>query len=121
MFDAISQSNKTQTGQVMPKKIDTPPPTEAMEIQKTRQQEKEKKTEQSVQISQEALDNLKTDFEMIHNVGLQFSLHKETNRTIVRVINEETQELIREIPSEEMLNIMAKMDEMMGILFDKKA
>ena len=121
MFDAISQTDKTQTNQVMQQKIDTPPPKEAAETQKARKQEKESKNEQSLQISQEALDDLKNDFEMIHNVGLQFSLHQETNRTIVRVINEETQELIREIPSEEMLNIMAKMDEMMGVLFDKKA
>ena len=121
MFDAISQSDKTQTGQVMQQRIGPPPPKEAMETKKAPQQEKERKNKQSVQISQEALDDLKNDFETIHNVGLQFSLHKETNRTIVRVINEETQELIREIPSEEMLNIMAKMDEMMGILFDKKA
>lgn len=121
MFDAISQSAKTQTGQVVQPKIDTPPPMEAAETQKTRQQEKEIKNEHRQQISQEALDDLKNDFETMHNVGLQFSLHKETNRTIVRVINKETQELIREIPSEEMLNIMAKMDEMMGILFDKNA
>ena len=121
MFDAISQSAKAQPGQIMQPKIDTPPPKEATETQKTRPQEKVRKNEQSLQISQEALDDLKNDFEMIHNVGLHFSLHQETNRTIVRVINEETQELIREIPSEEVLDIIVKMDEMMGILFDKKA
>jgi flagellar protein FlaG len=121
MFDAIGQSAKAETGQAMPHKADIMPRKEATETQKPSQQEKVKKNEQNLQISQAVLDELKNDFGMIHNVGFQFSLHQATNRTIVRVINEETQELIREIPTEEMLNIMAKMDEMMGVLFDKKA
>ena len=121
MFDAIGQAAKTQNGQSMPQKTDNALRPEVMESQKASQQENEQKKEKDLQISQEVLDGLKNDFEMIHSVGFQFSLHQETNRTIVRVINEETQELIREIPSEEILNIMAKMDEMMGVLFDKRA
>ena len=121
MFDAIAQSAKTQTGQTMPQKIDVSAQKAAQETQKASRQEKVEKNEQRLKISQELLDGLKNDFEMMYSVGFQFSLHKETNRTIVRVINEETKEVIREIPSEEMLDIMAKMDEMMGVLFDKKA
>ena len=118
MFDAISQSVKAQPDQIRLPKAEVSPRAGAAETQKA--PEPEKKAEKSQQISPEMLENLKTDFEMIHNVGFQFSVHEQTNRTIVRVINEETQELIREIPSEEMLNIMAKMDEMMGSIFDRQ-
>ena len=121
MLDAIGQSTKAQISQVMLQKMDISPRKEAAETQKAPEPEKKKQTEQSRQISQEMLDDFKKDFEAIHSVGFQFSVHQETNRTIVRIINEDTNELIREIPSEEMLNIVAKMDEMMGILFDSKA
>ncbi len=56
----------------------------------------------------------------MHNVGLNFSVHESTGRTIVKVIDKETEKLIREIPSEELLNMADKMGEMIGILFDKK-
>ena len=65
------------------------------------------------------LKGLEEDFEMIHNVGLQFSVHEGTGRTMVKVFNKEDGALIREIPSEELLNLAAKLDEMMGIIFDE--
>ena len=39
---------------------------------------------------------------------------------MVRVVDKETEKLIREIPPEEFLNLAAKLDEMVGIIFDKK-
>ena len=72
-------------------------------------------------ISQEMLDELSTDLEILHSVGLSFSKHDDTGRTIVKVINKDTDELIREIPSEQVLDMAAKLDEMIGLLFDTKA
>ena len=60
------------------------------------------------------------NFKMIHDVDLQFSIHEATGRTFVRVIRGETGEVIREIPPEQILNLAAKIDEMMGILYDQK-
>jgi flagellar protein FlaG len=59
--------------------------------------------------------NLKT----MHDVALNFSVHASSGRIIVTVADEETGELIREIPSGEFLNLSAKLDEMFGILFDQ--
>ncbi len=73
------------------------------------------------QVSKALLDDLEQDFKMIHNVGLQFSLHEATGRTMVKVINKDTDDLIREIPPEEILNLAAKLDEMVGVLFDHAA
>jgi flagellar protein FlaG len=57
----------------------------------------------------------------ISDVGLAFSVHADTGHIKVRVTEKDTGELIREIPPEGVLNLMAKIDEMMGILFDEKA
>ena len=57
---------------------------------------------------------------MMRNVGLQFSVHDTTGRTMVKVFYKETGKLIRQIPPEEFLNLANKMGGMIGIFFDKK-
>ena len=89
-------------------------PEKKQEVQHTELQKNEKK-----EISQDFLDDLENDIELIHNIGLQFSVHDSTGRTMVKVVNKDTEETIREIPPEKMLDIAAKLDEMIGILFDK--
>jgi flagellar protein FlaG len=64
--------------------------------------------------------HIKNYGESIHR-DLQIQVHKATNRIMVKVISTEDGKIIREIPSEELLNLAAKMEEMVGILFDKKA
>ena len=54
-------------------------------------------------------------------MGLDFTVHGDTGRIQVSVTDNESGEVIREIPPEEILNLMAKLDEMMGILYDEKA
>ena len=67
------------------------------------------------------LVELEQDIETIHNIGLQFSMHKETGRTMIKIMDKATEKVIREIPSEEVLDLAAKIEEMIGILFDRKA
>lgn len=70
--------------------------------------------------SDQFLDAIEQDLNLLHNVGISFSLHKETGRTMVKVMDKETETLIREIPPEEFLDLAAKIHEMVGILFDKR-
>ena len=49
-----------------------------------------------------------------------FSLHEKTGRIMAKVIDMDTEKLIREIPDERVLDLAARIDEMIGILFDKK-
>ena len=55
------------------------------------------------------------------NTRLQFSVHEETNQIMVKVIDETNGEIIREIPPEKLLDALAKMWELVGILIDEKA
>lgn len=50
----------------------------------------------------------------------EYSYHKEKNRVSIKVINEDTDEVIREIPPEKSLDMLQKMWEMAGILVDEK-
>lgn len=68
----------------------------------------------------QAIEILK-DTALAFDRKLDFVVHEETNRMMVRVIDSESGEIIREIPPEQLLNIVAKMHELLGLLFDKKA
>lgn len=83
--------------------------------------EVEQKAKPEIKISQAMLDDVQHAIQMMSDVGLQFSVHEATNRTIVKVVDKGTGALIREIPARELLNLAAKIEEMMGLLFDKRA
>ena len=50
----------------------------------------------------------------------EYSYHKKTNRVSIKVINSDTDEVIREIPPEKSLDMLQKMWELAGILVDEK-
>ena len=51
---------------------------------------------------------------------MEFSIHEKTKEIMVKVINSDTKEVIREIPQEKILDMVAKMWEMAGILIDER-
>lgn len=52
---------------------------------------------------------------------LRFQVHDETERLMVQVLDAETEEVIRELPPEEALDLAARIQEMIGILLDEMA
>ncbi len=66
------------------------------------------------------LKDLESKINQMQDVGLEFSQYKDSGKMIVRVVEKGTNKVIREIPSEEFLDLVEKMDQMIGILFDKK-
>jgi len=52
---------------------------------------------------------------------LQYEKHDVFNEMIIKVIDDNTNQVISEIPSKKILDMVAKMCEMAGILVDKKA
>jgi len=55
------------------------------------------------------------------NDALQFSIDDETGKTVVKVIDSNTQEVIKQIPSEEMIAIAKALDKLKGLLLQQKA
>lgn len=51
---------------------------------------------------------------------LEISVHEKTHDIMVKVLNKDTGELIREVPPEKTLDLVAKMMEIAGILIDEK-
>lgn len=51
---------------------------------------------------------------------VQFAFHRETKRMMVQVVDDRTQEVIKTIPAKELLDLSAKIGEVVGLFLDKK-
>lgn len=50
----------------------------------------------------------------------QFSIHEETKAVMIKLVNSETKEVLKEIPSEKILDMFATMCEIAGLFVDEK-
>lgn len=50
----------------------------------------------------------------------EFKIHEKSGEVIVKLIDNETEEVVREIPSEKIVEIMANLRELVGLCVDKK-
>ena len=50
----------------------------------------------------------------------EFSIHEDTHQIMVKVVNNENNEIIREIPPEKILDLISKIWELAGIFVDEK-
>lgn len=67
-----------------------------------------------------AVDTL-NDFAQNNGAMLNFSQDGDTGKTIVKIIDKETDKVIRQIPSEEAIAISKSISKMTGLLIDKLA
>jgi flagellar protein FlaG len=57
----------------------------------------------------------------VYDKLLQFSIHEDTRQIMIKIINTKTEEVIAEIPPEKILDMIAQLWEMAGLLVDKRA
>jgi len=135
MFEAVSNmALNMQGGNVAPPQSAIPIQSEktattsenvfsieqAKRVEQKAAQEEQQQAQKDTEVTEEVLKVLEQDIESMHSVGLTFSKHNETGRTVIKVMDKDNDKLIREIPAEDVLNLAAKMEEMIGILFDKE-
>lgn len=61
------------------------------------------------------------DFVKPINSTVEFSMDKDVGEIVVKVVDTKTKEVIRQIPSEEMLAIAQTLDKIQGLLIKQKA
>ncbi|CUS78319.1 flagellar protein FlaG [Candidatus Kryptonium thompsonii] len=59
-------------------------------------------------------------FIQIFNTKIAFEIDKETKKTILRIVDVETNEVIRQIPPEELLKISRRISELLGLIINEK-
>lgn len=78
-------------------------------------------TEQSLtRDDMEKMTNEMTKFMESLNTDIQFTLHEGTGRLIVKVIDKQTDKVLKEFPPHQLLDTMAAISKYIGGLLDKK-
>ena len=91
-----------------------------MEQEAVKQEQEQRDPKKQAEEIQEAADKLnKTS--VIFDRSLRFKVHTKTNETMVSVVDINSDKVIREIPAKEVLDLVSKMRDYLGMIFDKKA
>lgn len=69
---------------------------------------------------QDAVDNANRFFEQVSR-ELRFQRSETTDTLVVQIVDQKTGEVIRQVPSEEMLKISKELEKISGLLFKGKA
>ena len=75
-------------------------------------------------VSRSDLDSAVKDvqkFLQTANTNLDFSVDKDTDKLVVKVVDPSTQQVIKQIPSEDMLALAKALDKFKGLLVSQKA
>ena len=81
----------------------------------TEQQTEQQPTNEQIKKAVEELNKkLTTNSEAV------FGIHEATNRVTIKIVDKETKEVIKEVPPEKTLDMIAKLWEIAGILVDEK-
>jgi flagellar protein FlaG len=67
-----------------------------------------------------AVSEINNFFQMAQR-SLSFSLDESSGKMVMQIIDTETQEMIRQIPSEDVLKLAKHLDELTGVLFKAQA
>ncbi|MCD6362793.1 MAG: flagellar protein FlaG [Synergistetes bacterium] len=82
-------------------------------------QEEQKKIVRGEQNINEAVEKLNKTLDLF-DIQVRFKIHKETKDIMIKVVDMKNNKVIREIPPEKILDMVAKMMEFLGLLFDEK-
>ncbi|MGD9160919.1 MAG: flagellar protein FlaG [Desulfobacteraceae bacterium] len=85
------------------------------EIKSKRSDEVKNATEEKIQRVSELMNNYIQSMQR----DIKIQVHGDTGDIVVKVISEESGKIIRQIPSEELLDLAARMEEISGTLFDQ--
>lgn len=77
----------------------------------------EKSVEKDNEKIQKAVNDLNRKME---NTSCRFGVHEGTGRITIKIVDKETDEVLKEYPAEETLEMIEKVWELAGIMVDKK-
>jgi len=55
------------------------------------------------------------------DIHAEYEVHDKLNQIMIKIVDNKTKDVLLEIPPKKILDMVAKMCEMVGILVDKKA
>lgn len=78
-------------------------------------------TDKQEELNQEKIrKRVETINKQLSNTECQYGFHEKTNRVIIKIVDKDSNKVIREFPPEETLEMIAKAWELAGIMVDEK-
>lgn len=115
-IDGTSISTPNMTQQSVEGQALRPVQTDVIAQQKNQPVVDEKDTKEKLE---QAIDSL-NEFFTINNSELKFVFHEGLDTYYAQLVNSETDEVIREIPSKKVLDVFYEMQKLVGMIVDKK-
>ena len=73
------------------------------------------------QMSEETMKQTLSDInKKLNNTECIFGIHQPTNRVMIQIVDKDTKEVIKELPPEKTLDMIAKAWELAGIMVDER-
>lgn len=97
------------------------PQSEAAAVESVQSKSEETQASKAKEISEDFAKEIAAkmnDVASIFNSSLSFTVDKPTGKTVIKVVNNDTDELIRQIPPENALKLISNMRNVMGMLLD---
>ena len=114
---ASAAAGSNATPAPLPGAIDSPRPVPAPPLAQTVES---KQQPPGAEAAQQAARRI-NEFLKSSSASVEFTVDSQSNRVIVRVVDSATGQLIRQMPSEEMLAISHALDRVTGLLLEQKA
>ncbi|MFA6284137.1 MAG: flagellar protein FlaG [Desulfurivibrionaceae bacterium] len=92
----------------------------ALDDKRLRREEDQARSRLSRADLQAALNDVQERMDQM-GTNLQFAMDKVAEDIVVKVTDKKSGELIRQIPSEDVVKLRKKLEELSGLLFDEKA
>ncbi len=134
-LEPINSMMTVQAQTIQPKPVSTKPSVEYTDVSLTADTPKVDNTTRVVENTNEKSDSRSKDREpsnetlhkavekiskQLTNSEAIFGFHDKTNRVTIKIVDKETKEVIKELPPEKTLDLIAKAWELAGILVDEK-
>lgn len=123
MIEAIRNQATIQPNTQSPSTVSKPEETAQTSTQRMQEEVKEQQDTKNVENLKKDLmkltEQLNKEFNPL-NMDVKFGFSDDIESLYVTVSERSTDRLIRKIPSDEAIELMAKMREIVGIIFDKK-
>ena len=136
-LEPINSMMTVQAQSYQPKPVNTKPATEYTDVSLTADTPKVDDTTKVVENADSKSDasfkqeNKEPSNEQLHkaveeinkkmmNSEVAFGFHEKTNRVTIKIIDKETKKVIKELPPEKTLDLIAKAWELAGIMVDEK-
>lgn len=103
-----------------PTQVDAVSRMRATQGERSQAQTREAEASARKEAEPETLDEVVSGLnEMVQNLhrNLQFSVDDDSGETVIKVVDRETKEVVRQIPSEEVVRLRQRMQDAAGVLF----